>query len=62
VLWRLPHHRSVEAPFDPEEVRAIVRGVFYINARLADISTDVKAIRRVLEEENGEEEEEDDGG
>jgi hypothetical protein len=53
----------VEARFDHHDVRAIVRGVFYINARLVDISTDLRAIRRLLEEENGEEEEEsDDGG
>jgi hypothetical protein len=52
----------VEVPFDDDDARAIVRGVFYINARLADISTDLRAIRRLLEEENGEEEEDDGGG
>jgi hypothetical protein len=61
VLWRLPHHRGVEDRFDSDIARAIVTGVFTITAWLGDISSDVRAIRSLLEEENGEEDE-DDGG
>ncbi len=37
----------------------IIRSLFRMNAKLADIGEDVSAIRAYLEEDDGEEEEED---
>jgi hypothetical protein len=39
-----------------DEVDMVITGIFDINRRLGDISLDVRAIRRLLEENDGEEE------
>jgi outer membrane murein-binding lipoprotein Lpp len=48
-------------PFEREDVTSIIGGVFDLNAKLARISEDVAAIRRLLEEDDGEEEEAEEG-
>jgi hypothetical protein len=51
---------DAEPSLDPENVRAIIGGLFEMNAKLGDISDDVAAIRALLEEEDDGEEAEDD--
>lgn len=47
----------MSAPFDDRDVGSILSGVFDINARLAEIRDEVRAIRWLLEDEDEEEEE-----
>jgi hypothetical protein len=42
--------------FDHDDVRAIIDGVFQINARLGDIADHLAVIRLLLGEDNGEDE------
>jgi hypothetical protein len=42
--------------WESEDVLAILRGVFDLNAKLDTISRDVAAIRRLADEDDGEEE------
>jgi hypothetical protein len=55
------HSREVnELPESDESTETlIIRTLFRMNAKLADIREDVAAIRAYLEEDDGEEEEED---
>ena len=43
--------------FEYEDVRAIIRGIFEINARLGEVSDHLAVIRLLLGEEDEEEEE-----
>jgi hypothetical protein len=51
----------VDPAFDRRDVDSILDGMFHMNANLADIAADIRAIRLLLEEDDGEEEEEEDG-
>jgi hypothetical protein len=46
----------MSAAWEQEDVLATLKGVFDVNAKLADIAQDVDAIRRMMED--GDEEEE----
>ena len=52
----------MEPPIDDRDVDSILSGVFHLNANLAEIADDVKAIRLLLENGDEEEEEEEDDG
>ena len=44
---------------EPSDVTTIIDGIFQINARLGDLTEDVRAIRRLIEEDDDGEEPED---
>jgi hypothetical protein len=58
-MRRAVHDGIVEAPFERGDAKAILSGVFHMNAHLADIARDVRVIRLLLDDDDEEAEEDD---
>jgi hypothetical protein len=47
---------AMDLPFDRLDVDSILRGIFEVNANTADAVTELKTIRRLLEDGDGDQE------